>query len=192
MYDETDVGEGSAKSRADDVAFRPPPPMPFRPSSLVSTAVAHPSLTYAAAVRKATETAPSSAVKRRDVRGKRSSGDEERSSELPNNPSFHEDQEAKVRMEVIASVTTLAERLTFEEKCMALGISPLLSGLCTATAAGPGGAIAPFGSRPRVEAYARAVPFRSPMYHDDVNWHKMCRKKSTSGSHRRLPGRTKT
>ena len=61
VYDETDVGEVSAKSRADDVPSRPPSPMPSRPSSPMSAAVAHPGLTYAAAVRKAAEIAPSSA-----------------------------------------------------------------------------------------------------------------------------------
>ena len=106
-YDETDMGDVSAKLRADDVPFRSPPPMPFRPSSSLSTAFAHPGLTYAAAVRKAAETFPASAVKGGCVTGKRSSDDEEPSPELPNIPSFHEDPEAKVRMEVIASVTTL-------------------------------------------------------------------------------------
>ena len=167
-YDETDMREVSAKSRADDVPFCSPPPMPFRPSSSLSIAVANPGLTYAAAVRKAAETFPASAVKGGCVTGKRSSDDQKPSPELPNIPSFHEDQEAKVRMEVIASVTTLGERLTFEEKCTALGIAPLSSGLCVATAAGPGGAIVPIGARPPVEEYARAVPFRSPMYHEDV------------------------
>ena len=167
VYDETHMGEVSAKSRAHDVPFRCPPSMPFHPSSPLSTAVAHPGLTYAAAVRKAAETSPASAVNGGCVTGKRRSDDGEPSPELPNIPSFHEDQEAKVRMKVIASVTTLREALTFEGKCMALGIAPLSSGLCVATAAGPGGAIVHIGARPPVEAYARAVPFRSPMYHED-------------------------
>ena len=153
-----------------------PPPMPFRPSSPLSTAVAHPGLTYAAAVRKAAETAPYSAIKWAGVTGKRSSDDEEPSPELPNIPPFHEDQEAKVRMEVIASVTTLGEGLTFEGKCMALDVALLSSGPCVATPAGPGGAIVPIGARPPVEAYARAVTFRSPMYHDDVKLAKKLQK----------------
>ena len=71
-------------------------------------------------------------------------------------------------MEVIASVMTLGEGLTFKEKSVAFGIAPLSLGLCVATAAGPGGTIVPIAARPPVEAYARSVPFRSPMYHDDV------------------------
>ena len=62
VYEETDVWEVSTKFRADDGIFRCFPPMPFRPSSLLSTAVAQPGLTYAAVVRKATETSPASAV----------------------------------------------------------------------------------------------------------------------------------
>ena len=159
VHDETDVSEVSPKSRADDVPSRPSSPMP---------SAVHPGLTYAPAARKVAETTPSSAGKGGSVTGKRSSNDEELYSELPNIPSFQEDQEAKVRRDVIASVTTLGELLTSEEKCMALGIAPLSSGLCVATAAGPGGAIVPIGARPPVEAYARAVPFRSLMYHEDV------------------------
>ena len=182
VYDETDVGDVSSKFRADDVPLLPPPPMPFRHFSSLSTAVARPGLKYAAAVCKAVEIAPASAVQRGGCyrenkqrrRGAVSRAPQHRV--VPRRPGG----QGMNGSGCICDDVGIGVKFLIK-KCVPTGIALLLSGACVATAAGPGGAIAPIGAQPPVEAYARTVPFRSLMYHDDVKLAKTLQEEEFEG-----------
>ena len=62
----------------------------------------------------------------------------------------------------------LGEGLTFEGKRRVLGIESLSSGVCIATAAGPGETVTPIGARHPVEAHAPAVRLRAPVYYNSL------------------------
>ena len=50
---------------------------------------------------------------------------------------------ALVSCDTMSAMRALLEELSFEDRCDVLGVAPRDSGLCVATAAGPGGAIVP-------------------------------------------------
>ena len=128
------------------------------------TVAQHTEHTYATIARKA---ADKSRAQEGLVGGKRGPGE----VETPGPPailSHEEAEEAKVRAGMVASVKFLIEDMPLGEKYKILGVVQLVSGLCVATAVGPGGTIVPIGARPQSEAIAPAVPFRSPMFNNDL------------------------
>ena len=57
--------------------------------------------------------------------------------------SFSEPRDLAIRAAHLHTVRSLLAGLSFEDKCSIVGVAPLESGMCIATAAGEGGAIVP-------------------------------------------------
>lgn len=132
----------------------------------VPTAAQH-EPSYADATRKASRKNGGPVAEKGPVSGKRGP-DEEETPEPPAILSDEEAEDAKVRAGTAFSVETMIESLPFEEKSRILGVAPLASSICVATAAGPGGAIVPIRARSQQEAVAPTLPFRFPVFHDDL------------------------
>ena len=68
--------------------------------------------------------------------------------------SFSQPSDLAIRADHIQIVRSLLPGLSFEDKCGRVGVAPLASGLCIATAAGEGGAIVPITATARRTAPA--------------------------------------